>query len=60
MIGGSAGFNRLLRVTVLKIGARKVSLGFEVEEDVPIHRSEVWERIHAKGQADNSAGCPVV
>jgi carbon storage regulator CsrA len=47
IVGGSAGFERLLKVTVLEIEGGKVRLGFEVDADVPVHRSEVWERIHA-------------
>lgn len=53
MVGGSAGFERLLKVTVLEISSRTVSLGFEVDKDVPVHRSEVWERIQAEGEAES-------
>ena len=52
VVGGSDGFDRLLKVTVLDIRGGKVSLGFEVDREVPIHRSEVWERIHANGRPD--------
>jgi carbon storage regulator CsrA len=47
VVGGSAGFERLLKVTVLEIAGGKVKLGFEVDKDVPVHRWEVWERIRA-------------
>jgi carbon storage regulator CsrA len=47
VVGGSGGFERLLKVTVLEINGGKVRLGFEVDKDVPVHRSEVWERIQA-------------
>lgn len=47
IIGGSAGFERLLKVTVLEIDRGKVRLGFEVDKNVPVHRGEVWQRIHA-------------
>jgi len=50
VVGGSEGFERLLKVTVVEIGGGKVRLGFEVDASVPVHRSEVWERIHANGQ----------
>jgi carbon storage regulator CsrA len=40
-----------LKVTVLGIKGANVKLGFEVDADVPVHRSEVWERINAGGQA---------
>jgi carbon storage regulator len=47
VVGGSGGFERVLKVTVLEIGRGKVRLGFEAEADVPVHRSEVWERLGA-------------
>ncbi|HBO46292.1 MAG TPA: carbon storage regulator [Planctomycetaceae bacterium] len=50
VIGGSDGFHRLLKVTVLGIQGTNVRLGFEVDPDIPVHRSEVWERIHAACQ----------
>jgi carbon storage regulator CsrA len=52
VVGGSGGFERVLKVTVLEIERGKVRLGFEVDKDVPIHRLEVWERIHAGGRPD--------
>ena len=48
--GGSRrgdGFHRLLSVKVLEIRGTNVKLGFEVDPDVPVHRSEVWERVHS-------------
>ena len=48
VIGGSDGLHRLLKVTVLGIRGTNVKLGFEVDSDVPVHRSEVWERINAE------------
>jgi carbon storage regulator len=56
MVGGSEGFESLLKVTVLDVRGGKVRLGFEVGADVPVHRFEVWERIRANGEADCSAG----
>jgi carbon storage regulator CsrA len=49
VVGGSAGFERLLKVTVLAIDSGKVKLGFEVDSDIPVHRLEVWEKIQANG-----------
>lgn len=49
VIGGSDGFHRLLKVTVLGIQGANVKLGFEVDPDIPVHRSEVWDRINAEG-----------
>jgi len=55
MIGGSGGCERMLKVTVLDIGNGRVRLGFEADADVPVHRLEVWERIHANGRAGDSS-----
>jgi sRNA-binding carbon storage regulator CsrA len=33
---------------VLGIHGTSVKLGFEVDPDVPVHRSEVWERVQAE------------
>ncbi len=48
VIGGTDGFHRLMKVTVLGIRGTKVRLGFEVDADVPVHRAEVWERIRTE------------
>ncbi len=53
VIGGTDGFGRLFKVTVIDIRGTKVKLGFEVDADVPVHRAEVWERI--KGEAGQVA-----
>jgi len=50
VVGGAAGFAPVLKVTVLEIGNGKVSLGFEATADVPVHRLEVWQRIHGSAQ----------
>jgi carbon storage regulator CsrA len=42
MVGGSDGFERLLKVTVLDIQNGKVKLGFEIDAGVPVHRLVVW------------------
>ena len=47
VVGGADGFHRLLRVKVLEIRGTNVKLGFEVDPAVPVHRSEVWERVQA-------------
>ena len=54
VVGGSAGFERLLKVTVLEISNGKVRLGFEVDKAVPVHRWEVWERMRT-GQPEAPA-----
>jgi len=45
VVGGSTGFEHLLKVLVLDIRGGLVKLGFEIDASVPVHRSEVWERI---------------
>jgi carbon storage regulator CsrA len=47
VVGGSDGFQRILKVKVLEITGERVKLGFDVDPDVPVHRLEVWQRIHA-------------
>ncbi len=44
-VGGSHGFEHLLKVTVLEIRGGTVKLGFEVNDAVPVHRWEIWERL---------------
>jgi len=60
VIGGSDCFDRLLKVTVLDVKGGKVRLGFEVDADIPVHRHEVWERIHAGRELDRPADDPIV
>jgi carbon storage regulator CsrA len=48
VVGGTDGFQRMLKVTVLEIQSGKVKLGFDVDGSVPIHRQEVWERIQGE------------
>ena len=45
VVGGSGTFEPLLKVTVLEIKNDRVRLGFDADGAIPIHRSEVWERI---------------
>lgn len=58
VVGGSGGFNRLMKVTVLGIKGASVKLGFEVDADVPVHRSEVFERIHGSQRAKSLPSRP--
>ncbi len=55
VVGGADGFHRMLKVTVLEITGARVRLGFEADADVPVHRSEVWERIHGNGNGNGRA-----
>ena len=59
VVGGANGFERLFRVTVVEIRRGRVRLGFDVDAEVPVHRSEVWERIRAEnGRPDRRNGRP--
>ena len=51
VVGEPGDFQRLLKVTVLAIKGATVKLGFEVDADVPVHRSEVWESINRNERA---------
>lgn len=55
VVGGSVGFESVLKVTVLEIHAGKVRLGFDVDAAVPVHRWEVWERIQAEDSVKPAA-----
>jgi carbon storage regulator CsrA len=50
VVGGGGGFEQLLKVTVVKIGAGKVKLGFEIDSDVPVHRLEIWQNLSESGE----------
>jgi len=52
VVGGSGGFQHLLKITVFVIQGAKVKLGFEVDSDIPVHRLEVWERINGNGNGN--------
>jgi carbon storage regulator CsrA len=51
VVGAADGLHRLLKVTVIAVKGKQVKLGFEVDEDVPVHRSEVWERLQVQGKS---------
>jgi len=50
VVGGDERFEPMLKVTVLEVNGGRVSLGFEANDGVPVHRWEVWERIRASGR----------
>jgi carbon storage regulator CsrA len=58
VVGRVDGTERMLTVTVLDISGGRVRLGFEGDPGVPVHRSEVWERMRASGQPDDSTRGP--
>ena len=55
VVSGPGGFERMLKVTVLDIRNGSVRLGFEADASIPVHRSEVWERIR---QTNPPSGLP--
>jgi carbon storage regulator len=52
VVADSDGVEQLLKVTVLDIVGGRVRLGFEAHAGIPVHRSEVWERIRASAKSD--------
>jgi carbon storage regulator CsrA len=50
IVGDAEGVERMITVTVLEIQGARVKLGFEAG-DLPVHRCEVWDRIHPGGMA---------
>jgi carbon storage regulator CsrA len=58
VVGGSDGFEHILRVTVLDIRGGSVRLGFDVNSAVPVHRGEIWERIRAAAAPEGPPGSP--
>jgi carbon storage regulator CsrA len=55
VIGGSSGFERLLKLTVLGVRGGNVKIGIEVADDVPVQRWEVWQRLLAGAPPYSSA-----
>ncbi len=56
-LGWSVGLDPLVRVTVLEVIGAKVKLGFEVgQEELVVHRREVWERILAAARQAGQTG----
>ena len=48
VVGDASAIDEMIKVTVLAIVGGRVRLGFEVAAHVPVHRWEVWQRIHGK------------
>ena len=56
VVAGSGAFEQLLKVTVLEIRSGKVTLGIEGDRDVPVYRTEIWERVCA-GEKNRRREC---
>jgi carbon storage regulator len=54
VVGGPGCIGQVLKITVLEINGDRVRLGFDADTAIPIHRSEVWEKVFA-GNVPN--GC---
>jgi len=52
VVGGSNGIDQMLKVTVLGMSGGRVRLGFEIADEFPVHRFEVWEQLHTGGVSD--------
>jgi carbon storage regulator CsrA len=57
VVGNSSALEELLKVTVLKVRGRRVTLGIEADESLSIQRFEIWERRRAKTRR-KAAACP--
>lgn len=56
VVGDPSGIEHKLKVTVLALKGERVILGFEADVGLPIHRSEVWERIRTGVRASPPTG----
>lgn len=45
IVGDEDGHRRLLKVTVLSISGQRVKLGFEMDDNVSVHRAELRQRL---------------
>jgi carbon storage regulator CsrA len=50
VMGGGGALARVLKVTVLGVSGGRVTLGFDVDGDIPVHRLEIWERMREAGE----------
>jgi carbon storage regulator len=50
VVSDGSGREPMLTVTVLEVRGGQVKLGFEADDEIPIHRAEVWERIRSESQ----------
>jgi carbon storage regulator len=56
VVGAPNGYDRVVKVTVLEIRAGQVKLGFEADDDVPVHRWEIWQRLFAGARPNPREG----
>jgi carbon storage regulator len=60
VVGGSGALEQMVTVTVLEIKGDHVRLGFDADAAIPIHRSEVWERIRVGNGVGEEPAAKVV
>jgi carbon storage regulator CsrA len=53
VIAATGDMHELLRVSVIDVCGGKVKLGFKADNEVAIHREEVWERVRAEIQTSS-------
>lgn len=58
VISDDNGFGQVMKVTVLCVCGNRVKLGFDIADDVAVHRLEVWEQLHGSVQTDRSIPTP--
>ena len=51
VIGGRDDQEVVMTITILSVEGGRVRLGFEADSTMPIHRREVWDRIHGEHAA---------
>lgn len=54
VIGNDNGFGQVMKITVLSVCGNRVKIGFDIADDVAVHRLEVWEQIHGSVQSDRN------
>ena len=56
VVGSSDDQEVVLVITILSVEGGRVRLGFEADGSTPIHRREVWDRIHGEQAAVRGVG----
>jgi carbon storage regulator CsrA len=57
IVGRPGTGDQMVKVTVLQVRGGKVTLGIEGDRNIPILRSELWERIHSTKSACLADSC---